>query len=93
MDEDLNTVSTGGMKGGKSATTNCFFVLCGTGMPVTPIELQEVVGGADEVPFCGDFFDASESEAVNASKLLDLFKHGFDNVLLFCVGALPFDDA
>ena len=57
------------------------------------IELQEVVGNADEIPFCGDFFDSSEGEAVDTSNLLDLSKHGFDDVLSFCVGASPFDGA
>ena len=93
MDKGLNTVSTGGMRGGWSATTSYGLVLCGTGKPVMPIELQEVVGDADEGPFCGDFFDASEGEAVEASKLLDLSKPGFHDVLSFCVGASPFDGA
>ena len=57
------------------------------------IELQEVVGNADEIPFCGNFFDPSEGEAVDASNLLDLSEHGFDDVLSFCVGASPFDGA
>ena len=58
-----------------------------------PIEFQQVVGNADEIPFRGNFFDSSEGEAVDASNLLDLSKHGFDDVLSFCVGASPFDGA
>ena len=55
------------------------------------IEFQEVVGDADEIPFCGDFFESSEGEAVEASKFLDLSKHGLNDVLSLCVGASPFD--
>ena len=93
MDKGLNSVSTGGMRGGWSATTSCGNVLCRTGKPVMPIELQVIVGDANEGPFCGDFIDASEGEAVEASKLLDLSKHGLHDVLSLCVGASPFDGA
>ena len=93
MDECLDTVSPRGMGGVWSATTRRCIVLCGTGKPIMPIELQQVVGNADEIPFCGDFFDSSEGEAVDASNLLDLSKHGFHDVLSFCVGASPFDGA
>ena len=55
------------------------------------IELQEVLGDADDVPFCGDFLNSTEGEAVEASKFLDLSKHGFNDVLSLCVGASPFN--
>ena len=65
----------------------------GLGKPIMPIKLQEIVGDADEVPFCGDFFYSSEGETVEASKLLDLSKQVIHDVLSFCVGASPFDSA
>ena len=55
------------------------------------VELQEVVGDADEVPFCGYFLDSSEGEAVEASKFFDLSRHGINDVLSLCVGASTFD--
>ena len=35
------------------------------------------------------FIDSSEGEAVEASKFLDLSRHGFNDVLSLCVGASP----
>ena len=84
-------MSIGGTSGGWSVKTSCGGVQCGIGKPVQPVELQEVVRDAGEVPFCGDFLDSSEGEAVEASKLLDLSKHGFNDVLSLCVGASTFD--
>ncbi len=91
MVKELNTVSIGGMSGGWSVKASCGVVLCGIGQPVQPVELQEVVRNADEVPFCGNFFKTSEGEAVEAAKLFDLSEHGFNDMLSLCVGASTLD--
>ena len=80
-----------GMSDGWSVKTRCFFVLCGIGKPVEPVEFQEVVCDADRVPFFGVLFETSEGEAIEVSKLLDLSEHGFNDMLSLCVGAPTLD--
>lgn len=80
MVNGLNTVATGGMRGERNVKTRCVSLLCGIGKPVMFVELQEVVGDADKGPFCGTLINTSEGEAIEASKLLYLSKHGFNDV-------------
>ena len=44
-------------------------------------ELGEVVGGADQRPFCLHFVDPAQQELTEASCLLDLPEHRLDHLL------------
>src|ERR1700694_6049182 len=52
-------------------------------------ELEEIVDGADHRPLGSDLVEAAEEELAEASGVLDLTEHGFDDLLSQAVAAAP----
>ena len=51
-------------------------------------ELIEIVSSADQRPFIGHFVDAAQKKLSKASRLFDLAKHRFDDLLAQPIAAM-----